>query len=81
MRTQGIGLQGADRRKDNEFDFRLVKFGIHIRKIQKKMGNAELKLRSNIWAGDRYLDSMGEVAQGELYRERPDNERANTKYQ
>lgn len=44
------------------------------------MGNSELQLTSNIWAGDKYLESMSEVAQGELCRGRLDNERANTKY-
>lgn len=53
---------------------------MHIRKVQEERGNSELELKSKVWAGDKYLESMGEVAQREFCRERLDIERANTKY-
>lgn len=54
---------------------------MYVRKVQEEMGNLELQFISNIWVGDKYLEFMSEVVQGELCRGRLDNERVNIKYQ
>lgn len=64
IRKPGIGIYEADsREKDNEFDFGHVRFEISIGRVPKGKGNSELELRSNIWVGDKHLESMGEVSQ------------------